>query len=126
MITQIVKITQYNDLTHFDRKFIHNFLHLMSFNDTNRVDIGITRKRINMILYRLEEPEMLVELGLHELQGGDAVLLVEWGERFAFELGNQGLWVYLLFDSQGDRLARLVSHGPSGERLLRQVAQPSP
>jgi tRNA threonylcarbamoyladenosine biosynthesis protein TsaE len=34
-------------------------------------------------LYRLEEPRELATLGLEELLEGDAMVLIEWGERFA-------------------------------------------
>ena len=33
-------------------------------------------------LYRLEEPREVATLGLDELFGRDAVVLIEWGERF--------------------------------------------
>jgi len=78
---------------------------------------------VHVDLYRLEAPEMLVELGLHERIGRDAVVLVEWGERFGRELGDQGLWIYLQFNSNGERFARFVSHGPRGGQLLERVVR---
>ncbi len=78
---------------------------------------------VHVDLYRLDAPEMLIELGLNERIGQDAVVLVEWGERFSRELGAEGLWVYLLFNSNGSRFARLVSHGPRGEQLLERLVR---
>lgn len=76
---------------------------------------------VHVDLYRLETPDMLIELGLIERIGHDAVVLIEWGERFARDLGDQGLWIYLLFNDNGERFVKLVAHGPRGEQLLRQV-----
>lgn len=78
---------------------------------------------VHVDLYRLDAPEMLVELGLNERIGRDAVVLVEWGERFGLELGDQGLWIYLLFDTDGRRFARLIAHGSRGEQLLERVVR---
>jgi len=78
---------------------------------------------VHVDLYRLDAPEMLIELGLNERIGRDAVVLVEWGERFGRELGDQGLWAYLLFNSDGERLARFVPHGARGEQLLDRLMQ---
>ncbi|MBN1652888.1 MAG: tRNA (adenosine(37)-N6)-threonylcarbamoyltransferase complex ATPase subunit type 1 TsaE [Deltaproteobacteria bacterium] len=76
---------------------------------------------VHVDLYRLQSPEMLIELGLNERIGADAVVLVEWGERFSLELGDEGLWVYLLFDSNGDRLAKLVPRKARGERIFCHI-----
>src|SRR5262249_6982960 len=46
-------------------------------------------------LYRLEPSEPLDELGISTRVGADAAVLVEWGDRFAEQLGNAGLWLYL-------------------------------
>lgn len=78
---------------------------------------------VHVDLYRLDAPEMLIELGLNERIGRDAVVLVEWGERFGRELGDQGLWVYLLFNTNGERFARLIAHGQRGNQLLGRVVQ---
>jgi tRNA threonylcarbamoyladenosine biosynthesis protein TsaE len=68
-------------------------------------------------LYRLGAPDELIELGLVERIGGDAVVLVEWGARFAEELGGQGLWVQLSLAAHG-RSARVEARGARGEALL--------
>lgn len=71
-------------------------------------------------LYRLGDADELVELGITERIGRDAVLLVEWGDRFADALGNEGLWVWLSYSSPG-RAARLEARGPRGIALLSRV-----
>ena len=68
-------------------------------------------------LYRLGEPDELIELGLVDRIGRDAVVLVEWGDRFAEALGSQGLWVWLELTERG-RSARITGRGPRGEQLL--------
>lgn len=45
-------------------------------------EYGASPKVYHVDLYRLEEPRELATLGLEELLDQDAVVLVEWGERF--------------------------------------------
>jgi tRNA threonylcarbamoyladenosine biosynthesis protein TsaE len=71
-------------------------------------------------LYRLADASELTEIGLAERVGSEAVVLVEWGERFADELGAQGLWVFLSLAESG-RDATLVARGATGEALLERV-----
>jgi tRNA threonylcarbamoyladenosine biosynthesis protein TsaE len=77
---------------------------------------------VHVDLYRLESPELLIELGLNERIGRDALVLVEWGARFAEDLAGEGLFVYLLFDANGERIARLVSRGDRGKQLVNEIA----
>lgn len=75
-------------------------------------------------LYRLGAPDELVELGLVERVGADAVVLIEWGARFAEDLGGEGLWVRLSLAPAG-RAAQLEAHGARAEALLtRLIASP--
>ena len=71
-------------------------------------------------LYRLGEADQLTELGLLDRIGGDAVVLVEWGERFSQALGNDGLWIQLAYAEPG-RTAKLVARGPRGATLLARL-----
>lgn len=71
-------------------------------------------------LYRLGEAGELDELGLTERIGHDAIVLVEWGDRFSAALGNEGLWLWLAYADQG-RSVRLEPRGPRGGALLRRI-----
>jgi tRNA threonylcarbamoyladenosine biosynthesis protein TsaE len=71
-------------------------------------------------LYRLGDASELTEVGLSERVGSEAVVLVEWGERFADELGDAGLWVFLSLSAVG-RTATLLSRGALGRALLERI-----
>jgi tRNA threonylcarbamoyladenosine biosynthesis protein TsaE len=73
-------------------------------------------------LYRLGDASELTELGLVERVGAEFVVLVEWGERFADELGDAGLWVFLSLTAEG-RSATLVARGAQGEALLERIIE---
>jgi tRNA threonylcarbamoyladenosine biosynthesis protein TsaE len=73
-------------------------------------------------LYRLGAADELVELGLTERIGRDAVVIVEWGDRFAEALGGHGLWIWLSLDSEG-RKARLEARGSRPEQILAAVRE---
>ncbi|MFM2417172.1 MAG: hypothetical protein RL385_1895 [Pseudomonadota bacterium] len=70
-------------------------------------------------LYRLGAIDELVELGLAE-RLEDAVVIVEWGDRFAAALGGCGVWIQLGLSEQG-RMAQLSAHGPRGMALLARL-----
>ena len=69
-------------------------------------------------LYRLPDGRALEEIGLRERVGGDAVVLVEWGERFLNGLGRQALVLRLDFAPRGGRIVHSIPHGVMGRRLL--------
>ncbi|MDB4990256.1 MAG: hypothetical protein JWN04_5434 [Myxococcaceae bacterium] len=71
-------------------------------------------------LYRLGDADDLTELGLRDRIGHDAIVLVEWGERFAAALGNEGLWLWLDYAEPG-RAVRLEPRGLRGQALLRRL-----
>lgn len=72
---------------------------------------------LHVDLYRLEDPRAVAQLGLREALAEGAIALVEWGERFAVELGAEGLHLRLSAGPQG-RSATLLPLGSRGERLL--------
>lgn len=77
---------------------------------------------VHVDLYRLERVAQLDELGLLDRIGGDAVVIVEWGDKFAEQLGGEGLWIYLEYTkASGARKARLASRGARGEALLGRL-----
>lgn len=73
-------------------------------------------------LYRLEDADDLVELGLFERIGEDAVVLVEWGERFAEALGPVALILRLALTGEAARRARLEAPTARGVEILTALA----
>jgi tRNA threonylcarbamoyladenosine biosynthesis protein TsaE len=80
-------------------------------------------------LYRLPAEEPLDEIGLLPRIGTDAVVLVEWGERFDRQLGDAGVRVTLQLGHGSERLCELTPRGPGGgplyERLLALLSRAS-
>jgi tRNA threonylcarbamoyladenosine biosynthesis protein TsaE len=74
---------------------------------------------IHADLYRLGDPGELVELGLEEWMGGEAIVCIEWGERFVEDLGHPDLVVRL---DLGEGSRRTVHLEPQGERGRALVA----
>lgn len=74
-------------------------------------------------LYRLAEPDELIELGLEEHLGTNSIVVIEWGERFREALGEPV--VSLHFELRGDtaRRVRIVPHGQRGRALLRALRE---
>ena len=68
-------------------------------------------------LYRLDGPEAARELGLREARGRGAVVVAEWAERFADELGPDGLVVRLESHATSGRRARFEPRGARGRAL---------
>jgi tRNA threonylcarbamoyladenosine biosynthesis protein TsaE len=78
-------------------------------------------------LYRLETPDAVLELGLSERIGRDAIVVVEWGERFLDALGGDALIVSLALagdaahGSASARACALCATGARGAALLSRV-----
>ena len=68
-------------------------------------------------LYRLADPDELVELGLVEA-AERSVTLVEWGERFAQDLGQVTLLIRLELTGETSRRIALEPWSARGEELL--------
>jgi tRNA threonylcarbamoyladenosine biosynthesis protein TsaE len=75
-------------------------------------------------LYRIDQPDDLVELGLLDRVGGDAIVVVEWGERFSEVLGPATVTVHLAFTGPTRRRARLVAGDARGAAILGRLAGP--
>ncbi len=63
-------------------------------------------------LYRLQSPDELGDAGLWDVLGGDGPCVIEWGEQFADEIGEERLDVYV---------TRLEADAPAGEEPLREI-----
>src|SRR5690349_495179 len=71
---------------------------------------------VHVDLYRIDAAGDLLELGLPDRIGRDAIVLIEWGARFARDLGGSGLLIAL--DRGSGRRCRLEPHGSAGPALL--------
>ncbi len=71
-------------------------------------------------LYRLESVDGLDDIGLYDALDGDGACLVEWGELFSDELGDERLDMVLTRDdahaAPGEEPARLLALTARGER----------
>lgn len=56
-------------------------------------------------LYRLEDAGQLEDTGLYDMLDGDGACLVEWGDLFSDELGDERLDLVLLRDPEADPAA---------------------
>lgn len=52
-------------------------------------------------LYRLEEPRQLATLGLDEILDRDAVVLIEWPEKFLKQLPRPDVWIRIAAEEEG-------------------------
>ncbi|MGI9861872.1 tRNA (adenosine(37)-N6)-threonylcarbamoyltransferase complex ATPase subunit type 1 TsaE [Moorella naiadis] len=71
-------------------------------------------------LYRLEDPEVMLDLGLEEYFAGDGITVVEWGERLEAYLPPAFLGITLEYAPEGRR-ALITARGPAYERLLEEL-----
>ncbi|CEP69248.1 tRNA threonylcarbamoyl adenosine modification protein TsaE [Moorella glycerini] len=74
-------------------------------------------------VYRLEDPEAALELGLEEYFYGQGVTLVEWGERLGELLPPEYLEVCLEYDATAGRRATLTARGQRYARILEELKQ---
>ena len=80
-------------------------------------------------LYRLHSPEELGDAGVWDVLGADGVCVIEWGEQFAEELGEERLDVFVTRLEQeaapGEEPARkieLVSHDARGDEIIAALS----
>jgi tRNA threonylcarbamoyladenosine biosynthesis protein TsaE len=72
-------------------------------------------------LYRINAGASLHDIGLIERIGHDALVLVEWGDRFADALGAEGLWVWMALGEGSRRSVRLEARGALGQAMVARV-----
>ena len=79
-------------------------------------------------LYRLDRAEQLEDTGLFDVLGADGVCVIEWGEQFADEIGDERLDVFLTrLDDEAEpgeeppRAIELVAHGLRAEQIASQL-----
>ncbi|APC09400.1 tRNA threonylcarbamoyladenosine biosynthesis protein TsaE [Moorella thermoacetica] len=71
-------------------------------------------------LYRLEDPEAMLDLGLEEYFGGEGITVVEWGGRLDPYLPPAFLEIKLEYAPKGRR-AIIKARGPAYERVLEEL-----
>lgn len=76
-------------------------------------------------LYRLQSADELGDAGLWDALGGDGPCVIEWGEQFVDEIGDERLDVYVtrletqaVAGEEPPREVRLVAHDARGEQIL--------
>lgn len=80
-------------------------------------------------LYRLHDADELGDAGLWDVLGGDGPCVIEWGEQFADEIGDERLDVFVTrLEEQAapgeepERSVRLVAHDARGEQIIDALA----
>lgn len=80
-------------------------------------------------LYRLHDADELGDAGLWDVLGGDGPCVIEWGEQFADEIGDERLDVFVtrleeqaVPGEEPERSVRLVAHDARGEQVIDALA----
>jgi len=73
-------------------------------------------------LYRLCDPDELIEIGFDDYAYGNGVTLVEWPERMEND-STAGLWVHIELGAENQRSLKFVSIGEVAEALLSRLQQ---
>ena len=69
---------------------------------------------IHIDLYRLERPEEVATLGLDEIFDREAVVLIEWGERFPALMPSESLEIRLMTVDENSRTIQLQVRPANG------------
>ena len=72
-------------------------------------------------LYRVNDEDEFLELGIEEMFEQPAIMLVEWGAKFASLFPKDHLAIEIDVVSENDRVVTLTSHGPQSEAILQQL-----
>lgn len=79
-------------------------------------------------LYRLDDPDQLDDTGLFDVLESDGPCVIEWGEQFVEQIGDERLDVFLTrLDDEAvpgeepARCVRFVSHGTRAEQIVAQL-----
>jgi tRNA threonylcarbamoyladenosine biosynthesis protein TsaE len=72
-------------------------------------------------LYRLAPGDDLVEIGLLSRIGTNAIVLVEWGDKFGGELGSEGLWIQIDLSGESRNFV-FRGRGRRGEVMIGRLS----
>lgn len=92
---------------------------IMAVHDEGRIPL------YHFDLYRLTGPEQLDDVGIYDVLDADGACLVEWGEAYADELGDERLDVTITRETpgaDGREPARVLAAVPHGERARALLA----
>jgi tRNA threonylcarbamoyladenosine biosynthesis protein TsaE len=76
-------------------------------------EYGVASQVYHIDLYRIESPMELATLGLDEILGGDAIVLIEWGEKFGSAMRDRALRVRLEYAGNDNRKITVESANTS-------------
>ncbi|MBL8218812.1 MAG: tRNA (adenosine(37)-N6)-threonylcarbamoyltransferase complex ATPase subunit type 1 TsaE [Bryobacterales bacterium] len=68
-------------------------------------EYGDPARLYHIDLYRLDEPRQLATLGLDEILERNAVVLIEWPEKFATVLPRPDVWIRITAEDEGRQVA---------------------
>jgi tRNA threonylcarbamoyladenosine biosynthesis protein TsaE len=71
-------------------------------------------------LYRIEDPDELIGIGIEEAWSGDGVCLIEWAEQAGGRLPQEHLAIYLQHLSETKRVIRFEPHGRRYEDVVAE------
>ena len=74
-------------------------------------------------LYRIDRPEELDEIGLHDIMRGDGVTVIEWAERILSELPKERIQIHFEMTDDQCRQVKLSATGPIAVPLLKLIAK---
>jgi tRNA threonylcarbamoyladenosine biosynthesis protein TsaE len=85
-------------------------------------DLG-DRQIHHLDLYRLRHPDELAELGMADLLGPSAILLIEWPDKGGSETPALDLELRLERVDDTARRLRCVAHGDAGRRVIEALTR---
>jgi len=68
-------------------------------------EYGDPARLYHIDLYRLDEPRQLATLGLDEILDREAVVLIEWPEKFTRLLPRPDVWIRIAAEEEGRQVA---------------------
>jgi len=71
-------------------------------------------------LYRLSDPDELIEIGFDDYAYGNGIALVEWPERLDNDAA-EGLWVKIEYVDEASRSLRFEPCGEAAQELLQRL-----
>jgi tRNA threonylcarbamoyladenosine biosynthesis protein TsaE len=73
-------------------------------------------------LYRLNEPDQLLDIGADEILWGEGVCAVEWADRFPDQMPEDSIWATFETGSDDERTIRLeLSSNGKGAEIAREL-----